>query len=383
MGSSRASSRKIFMSAGEASGDLHGSRLARAIVELDPGVRVSCLGGRRLREAGADVLVDNREIAVVGLFEVFHHAKAIYAAWRRIRAHLLRERPSVVVLIDYPDFNFLLGRMAKRLGCKVFYYISPQVWAWRSGRVRGMKRFVDAMAVVLPFEKDFYARYGMDVHYVGHPLLDVMGSAPSREEARRRYCSDASGPVVGLLPGSRRGEAAVLLPVLLEAASMLHSRLPNVSFLLPVAPTLNPSAIAADAAKWDAPVQIVENDAYGVMRACDLVVSASGTATLETAILGTPMIIIYKVSALSYHVGKNLIRVKHVGMPNVILGRGAAPELLQGDATPSRVADEAAGLLNDPCRMDAQRRSWAMLAERLGTPGVAERAARLVLGLAS
>ncbi len=374
--------RKVFLSAGEASGDLHGSYLVEALRDLDPGIRVSCLGGRRLRQAGARVMVDNGEVAVVGLFEVLSHTKAIYAALRKIGAYMERERPDLVILIDFPDFNFLLARIAKRLGIRVFYYISPQVWAWRSGRARTLKRLADGMAVILPFEPAFYERYGMKVHYVGHPLLDVLADAPSREEAELKYRGNPSGgPLIGLLPGSRLSEIKSLLPLMLGAGRLIHSQQPDASFLLPVASSLNPDPIRVRAAASGLPVRIVSDDAYGAIRACDLVIAASGTVTLETAILGTPMIITYKVSGLTYHLGRNLIRVKHVGMPNVIAGRRIVPELLQNEAVPERIASEALAFLRAPQRLEEQRRELRAIRGHLGTAGVARRVARLALEL--
>jgi lipid-A-disaccharide synthase len=381
MGLNGKKNRKIFLSAGEASGDLHGSHLVRALMNREPEAHVACLGGRLLRQAGAELLVDNSELAVVGLSEVLGRLKVIYGAWCKIKRYLEREKPDTIVLIDYPDFNFFLARLASKLGIKVFYYISPQVWAWRSGRVRTLKRLADTMAVILPFEQAFYEQHGMGVHYVGHPLLDVLSDAPSHEEAKIRYRQGRTGPVVGLLPGSRHSEIASLLPPLLGAASILMRRIPNLSFLLPVASTLDAGLISGMAAERDVPVQVVSNDTHGVIRACDLVIAASGTVTMETAILGTPMIIIYKVSGISYHLGRSLIRVKHVGMPNVIAGRQIVPELLQDDATPERIAEEALTFLKNPDRLDRQRRELALLSDCLGEPGVADRVAQLVLEL--
>lgn len=369
----------IFISAGEASGDLHASRVVRALKALDPSARITCMGGSNLRAAGAEVLVDNRELSVVGLFEVFRHARAILAGWRKIKSHLTRERPDVVVLVDFPDFNFLLGRAAAKLGIKIFYYISPQVWAWRTGRVRTLKRLANEMAVILPFETEFYRRRGMDVHYVGHPLLDVMESAPSVREARERYGSDSSSPVVGILPGSRHGEIRLLLPLLLETASRLREEIPGISFLLPVAPTLDSEEIRKAAEARRLPIRLVEGDAYGVIRACDLLLTVSGTVTLEAAILGVPMIVVYKVSNLSYYTGRHLIKVKYVGLPNLIAGRSIVPELLQLDANPDRLTAEALSFLKKPERLAEQHRELEKIQAHLGNSGVADRTAKLIL----
>ncbi len=369
----------IFLSAGEASGDLHGSELVRRLKARLPGTTFTCLGGPALADAGANVLVDNRELSVVGLFEVLRHARIISAGLRRIRQYLTKVHPELVILIDFPDFNFLLMRMARDLGIPVFYYISPQVWAWRRGRVRTLKRLANDMAVILPFEADFYAGYGMKAHYVGHPLLDVLAGAPSREEAVRRYRKHEDRPLVGLLPGSRRGEIKTLLPILMESAARIGEQRPDVDFILPLAPTADPVLIESSIGKCTVPVKTVRGDTYGVIRACDLIITASGTVTLEAAILGTPMIITYKVSNLSYYTGRHLIRVDRVGLPNLIAGKMIAPELLQHEANPARLTKEAMDLLNDAARLARQRADLGGIRGLLGEPGVADRTASLVL----
>lgn len=373
---------KIFISTGEASGDLHGSYLARAIKAREPGASVTCLGGPLLERAGVDIVVDNRDMAVIGISEIVRHLKSIYRAWQKISSHIVCDRPDVVVLIDYPEFNFKLARLARRHGIKVFYYIGPQVWAWRSGRVNTLRRLVDEMAVILPFEASFYERRGMAARYVGHPLLDVLAKAPSVEDSRARYRCGLSGLVVGLLPGSRPSEIRLVLPVLMQAARLLHGVLPDISFLLPAAPSLDCELLKKEIASLDVPVRIVSGDTYGAIRASDLVLATSGTVTLETAILGTPMIIVNRVSNFTYYAGRNLIRVKYVGLPNLVAGRSIVPELLQEEARPELIAREALKLLADPERMEAQSRELALLRSRLGPAGVADRVARLVLASA-
>lgn len=373
---------KIFLSAGEASGDLHGSYLVKAIKAHDPRARVTCLGGPLLRQAGAAILVDNRDLGVVGIFEVARHLKAVFHAWQRIKAHILRDPPDIIVLIDFPDFNFLLARLAKRQGIKVFYYICPQVWAWRSDRARTLSRLVDEIAVILPFEADFYERYKMKVRYVGHPLLDVLADAPSKEESFKRYRSNRSAPLVGLLPGSRRSEIRLVLPILMQTATLLRKSLPGISFILPIARTLDPDLLQEEIDHWHLPVRIVSGDTYGVIRASDLILATSGTVTLEAAMLGTPMIIVNRVSPFTYYVGRRLIKVKDVGLPNLIAGRRIVSELLQDEARPELIADEALALLTRPELLQRQRNELARLSSHLGPHGVADRVARLVLATA-
>ncbi len=374
---------EVFLSAGEASGDLHGANLVRSLRSIAPEARITCLGGPRLRESGAEVLVDNRDLAVVGLFEVVRHLPRILAAWRAIRAHLVTSPPQVLVLIDFPDFNFLLARLGQRLGIPVFYYISPQVWAWRGGRVRTLRRCVDRMAVILPFETEFYTRRGLRVDYVGHPLLDVLSEAPSIEQSRSRHRPPGADPVVGLLPGSRAGEVKTHLPLLLDAAALILERLPQVAFLLPVASSLDPDPIEREVRQRDLPVHLVFGDSYGAMRASDLLLAASGTVTLEATILGVPMIITYRVSPLSYAAGRRFIRVRCVGLPNLIAGRIVAPELLQYEARPENLARVALSLLESPGLLASMTRELEAIRGLLGEPGVSDRVARLVMETAT
>lgn len=373
---------KIFLSVGEASGELHASHLVQAIRKMDPHGVVTCMGGPALGRTGAEVLVDYRAVSVVGLLEVAKHLRAIHLAWRRLMAYLSTERPDLVILIDFPDFNLLLARAAKKMGLKVFYYIGPQVWAWRKGRVKTIKRHVDEMAVILPFEEAFYARCGMRVTYVGHPLLDVLKEAPTREIAEARYRPDETEKLIGLLPGSRRSELGLLLDIMLDAAAVLHNRVPGVSFLLPVAPSLHPGLIEPALRGRKLPVRLVTGDTHGVIKACDLILTVSGTTTLEAAILNTPMIIVNRLSRISYLLGRPFIRVNCVGLPNLIAGRMVVPELLQDQARPQAIADAAVSFLQRPELLNIQKEELRRVRNSLGSPGVAERVARLALATA-
>jgi lipid-A-disaccharide synthase len=337
------------------------------------------MGGPLLQASGAEIIVDHRRLSVVGLSEVAAHARAIYRAWRTITAHLHADPPDVVVLIDFPDFNFLLARAARRLGIRVFYYISPQVWAWRSGRVRTIKRLVDEMAVILPFEAEFYERYNMKVQFVGHPLLDVLATPPPHDEVKGRYRASVPGYLIGLLPGSRQSEIRSLLTIFLDTAELLHRQLPNTSFIIPVAPSLEPASFEAALSERGLPVRLVTGDTHGVVRACDLILTVSGTATLEAAILETPMIIINRVSDLSYRLCRHLIKVDYIGLPNLIAGRSIVPEFTQNNARPGLIVGEALNLLQKPELMEQQRQELRHIKDKLGEPGVADRVARLVL----
>jgi len=284
-------------------------------------------------------------------------------------------------LIDFPDFNLFLGKFAKKIGAKVFYYISPQVWGWREGRTKKIGRLVDRMAVILPFEKDFYASYGIEVDYVGHPLVDIMADLPDKTQCDRLY-HDFRGPLVGLLPGSRRSEIKLLFDILMDAARIISRSLPEARFVIPVASSLDARDIESRAARWSLPVRVVANDTYGAIRASDLILTASGTVTLEAAILETPMIILYKVARLSRRIGELLIRLKLVGLPNVIAGKAIVPEFVEEEPTAPRVAERAIELLKNPDLLSAQRRELGRIHSQLGAPGISGRVARLALDTA-
>ncbi len=334
-----------------------------------------------MQAAGVAAIVDNRRISVVGATEIAAHIRAIYGAWRKIRSHLLATRPALVVLIDFPEFNLHLGKFAKKIDAKVFYYISPQVWAWREGRIKKIRRLVDRMAVILPFEKAFYASHGMDVDYVGHPLVDIMADLPDKTQCDRLY-HRFDGPLVGLLPGSRRSEIKLMFDILMDAGRIISRSFPAARFLIPLAPSLDARDMESRAARWSLPVQVVHNDTYSAIRACDLILTTSGTVTLEAAILETPMIVIYKVSRLSRLIGKLLIRVKYAGLPNVIADRAIAPEFVREEPTGPRVAECAIKFLMNPVLLEEQRLELRNIRNQLGAPGISARVARLALDTA-
>jgi len=373
---------EVFISAGEASGDLYGSHLAREILSVAPQTRISCLGGPHMQAAGVQTIVDNRSISVVGATEVLGHLRAIYGAWTKIRSHLLASRPSVVVLIDFPDFNLFLAGFAKKIGARVFYYISPQLWAWREGRTRKIKKFVDRMAVILPFEKQFYAAHGIEVDYVGHPLVDIMATLPDKTQCRHIY-HDFDGPLVGLLPGSRPSEVKLLFDILMDAGAIISRSLPAARFIMPVASSLDAREMESRVAGWALPIRVVRDDTYNAIRACDLILTASGTVTLEAAILETPMIVFYKVSKLSKLIGDLLVRVKFAALPNLIAGKAIAPEFTREEPTVPRLAACAIEHLMNPALLEEQRLELRSIRNQLGAPGISARVARLVMGVGS
>lgn len=378
---SRAKATRIVVVAGEASGDLHGGRLVQALRRLAPHLTVEGMGGPQMRAAGVTLLADAGGTAVVGLVELWEKRRTLSGALQLLREHLRAVRPALLICIDFPDFNLLLARRAHRLGIPVCYFISPQVWAWRRGRIRTIRRLVRKMLVLFPFEEAMYRRAGVDATFVGHPLLDALASVPPREACRASLGVQESSPVLGLLPGSREAEVRRHLPLLLEAAARLARTRPDLRVLVGLAPTLDVGAARAAVAGSPARATVAHGRTYEVMRAADLLLAVSGTVTLEAAILGTPMVITYRVGPLSWVVGRLLVRVPFIGLPNLVAGEGIVPELIQFQATPERLAATASEILGSRERQGRMRAALADVRARLGTPGAAERAAREILAL--
>ncbi len=372
--------RTALIVTGEASGDLHGANLIRAARRIDPGLSFFGVGGPRMAAEGCRIVIPAEEISVMGLVEVVSHFPIIWRAFRRLKAVLKGpERPDLLICIDFPDFNLRLARQAKTAGVPVLYYVSPQVWAWRRGRVWKIARVVDRLAAILPFEPDFYRQTGLSVEYVGHPLLDEFEGARDLETVLREQGLDPSRPVVGLFPGSRRSELRFSFPTILEAAEEIRRRQPGVQFLLPVASSLGPQPFAEALAGRDLPVTLMEGSIYDGAAACDAILAVSGTVTLQIALVGTPMAILYKMAPLTYAIGRRLVKVEHIGLANIVAGRGVVREFIQEEASPENLAGEILRILEDPGYRQAIRDGLATVRERMGEGGCSER----VAGMAS
>lgn len=366
----------IMLVAGEASGDLHGAHLVQALRRQCPQAEICGVGGEYLRQAGMTLLSSSDELGVVGVSEVLKKLGVVIRVFRRLSRYLTQQRPDVLILIDYPEFNLRLARAAHKAGIPVVYYISPQVWAWRSRRVNLIQRLVTKMIVIFPFEREFYRQHGVDVEWVGHPLAETVTSSLTRAEFCEQHGLDPARPILGLLPGSRESEVQRLLPVMLQAAERIRQRQPAVQFVLPVASSLQGSGLF-DALPAD--ITPTRRQAYETVHAADLIVTASGTATVEAALLETPMIITYIVSPLTYWLGRYFIRVPFIGMVNLIAGKAVAPELIQQAVTPERIAQEVCALLDDPARLHAVKRDLQQVRRKLGPPGAPTRAAAVTL----
>ena len=363
--------------AGEASGDLHGGNLIREMQRIDPDLIFYGLGGERMKAAGVTLLADAADTAVVGLTEVVFKLGTILQVMHRLKTSLKKERPDLVILIDYPDFNLPLARIARRLGLKVLYYISPQVWAWRKGRIDTIRKSVDRMAVILPFEEQFYREAGVSVTFVGHPLLDEVRKKYARTEAMKRFGLKSEAITVGLLPGSRQSEVGRLLPEMLKACRILMDKLSPLQFILPIAGTLDPDFVKDILRQFTIPVNVVREEIYDVISVSDVAIVASGTATLETALLEIPMVVVYKVSASSYAIGRRFIRVDHISLVNIIAERTIVPELIQTEANPERIASEVRELIVQGGKAREMKAALAEIRGKLGTPGASQRTARI------
>ncbi|HUD70604.1 MAG TPA: lipid-A-disaccharide synthase [Dongiaceae bacterium] len=370
---------RVLLSAGEASGDLYGGLLMRAMAATAPVVFCG-VGGPAMRAAGLASLADASVMGVTGITEVAARFGDIWRAFRAVTGSLdaAVTRPDLAILIDYPDFNLRVARRCRRAGVPVLYFISPQVWAWRRGRVRTMRGRIDRMLCILPFEEPIYRAAGVPATFVGHPLLDQVAASRTPAQERSRLGLDAKRPLVALLPGSRRNEIAAHLDPLLGAAAILHEEFRDLQFVMPVAPTLDRGALEARIAKVAGRgprPRLVTDDRYDAVAAADAAVVASGTATLETALLGVPMVIVYRMNPLTYVLARLLTRLPHIGMPNLIAGRRVVEELVQRDCAPAPIAAAVRRLLTDPAAAGAARAGLAEVRGRLGSPGAIDRVA--------
>jgi lipid-A-disaccharide synthase len=374
-----------MISCGEASGDLYAGALVRELRRLEPAVDVVGFGGPRLAEAGATLLDDYRHYSVTGLSEVLRMLPRTWKLYRRLAREAERRRPSVFVAIDFPDFNFRLAQAVHRLGIPVVYYISPQLWAWRPGRIETMKRFVDIVLPIFPFEEPIYRQAGIPVELVGHPLIDLLGPPIDRQRFLGEIGCDPTRPTIALLPGSRPNELHAILGDLIAAAALIARETPRVQFVLARAPNLDDHlfAPAVEAVRHGVAITIVSGQTDAVLASADVVITASGTATVQAALHERPMVIVYRVSPLSYWLGRRFVKVDTFGMPNLIAGKPSVPELIQDGFTPEAVARETTKLLRDPKAAERMRADLREVRRRLGEPGASARAAAAVLRYAA
>lgn len=370
--------KKIMIIAGEASGDLHGSGLVRELYKLQPSLRVFGIGGDRMRQNGTELLYHINEMSVLGFWDVVKR----FGFFRKVYRHLVEtmeaEHPNLLILIDYPGLNLKLARAARLMGIKVFYYIAPQVWAWGSGRIKKMVSLIDKIAVILPFEAQLFQNAGLDAQFVGHPLLEIVDSKLDRDTFFSKHHLDRNQKLIGLLPGSRVLEVKRLLPEMLRSIAQLKEEHPSIQAIVSKADSV-PLSVYREILYNDAPIQLIENSTYDIMKHSDLLLVASGTATLESALFRTPMIIVYKVDPITYLIGKQLIKINSIGLVNVIAGRPIVPEFIQAKFHRCYLLPEMKRLLFDQEYRNQMIQNLAILKEKLGTAGASARSAQLAI----
>lgn len=371
----------VMFIAGEASGDAHGAEVARHLKTLIPGVRMSGMGSRELKSSGVDVFYDSAKIAVVGLVEVIRHWSDIKQAMERVKQKLETDPPDLLVLIDYQEFNLKIARYAKPLGIKVLFYISPQVWAWRPKRIHKIGAAIDHMAVLFQFETRYYEQAGIPVTFVGHPLVDKVKTGGNETAERDKLGIRHDSRVVGLFPGSRRSEIARLVPVMLETAERLQQQDPALSFVMPVATTIDYDELKQQCSQSSANIILTRDNLYEVIVNCDAIVSCSGTVTLEIALLGVPLCIIYKMSWLSYQIMSRMITIEHIGLANIVADQHVVEEFLQDDANVETIGNEINRLLNDQDYRAEVKQGLSRVRDNLGQGRGSERMAELVKSL--
>lgn len=377
--------KQVMIVCGEASGDMHGAALVQIMKRDRPDLFFSGMGGVALADAGVELLFDAGKVSVVGITEVISHLGDILAARRVLIRQMEKRPPALLILIDFPDFNLWLAARAKKLGIKIFYYISPQVWAWRRGRVKKIGAIAERIGVILPFEKDFYKQYGVEVDFVGHPLMDIVGKTMDRKDFLKLHNIPDDNLVIGLLPGSRKKEIHNLLPDFLAGAELIHKdktqKKQSVTFLLGMAPTISMTILkqsGLDEYENKLDLRVLKENRFDLMNSCDAVVAASGTVTLELSILGIPTVAAYRVSPHTYRLGRFLARnIKYFSLVNLIGNRHIIPELLQNEVTPERIATEIFNLVPGGSERDAVIQGLSEIHCKLGRKGTAKRAAKI------
>jgi lipid-A-disaccharide synthase len=373
------SQQNIVVITGEASGDAHAGRMIGELKQLRPEITVRGIGGDNMRAAGAEIMFDFSELAVMGIVEVIKRYRHIKNIFNLILAELKVNAPDLLVLVDYPGFNLKLAKQAKNLGIPVLYYISPKVWAWRAGRVKTIKQYVDKMAVLFPFEVPIYQHAGVPVTCVGHPLVDAVKNTLTTKQAKIKMGLKLNHRVIGLFPGSRRSEIDNLLPIMLDAAQRIQQKNVDVEVVLPLASGIDQAYLDMIIAKSAVSVKVVKDSFYDLTTACDAIVAASGTVTLEIALLGVPHFIAYRVSPISYQILRRLVKIPYVGLCNIVTGKPVVLELLQDEVTVQRLETELTALLSDPSSKAKADNIRKQVLTALGPSGGAHNAAQTVL----
>ncbi len=373
---------KIMFSAGEASGDTHGASVAKALLDKYPEVQLFGMGGDLMKQAGVDIIYDIQQLGFIGIVEIVKHLPTFFKLRSFLKEAMLREKPDVLVCIDYPGFNMKLAKVAKELHIPVVYYIAPTIWAWNKGRGKDIAKTVTKVASIFPFEAEAYREFGVDVEFVGNPLVDIVHPTMSVEAALAHFGAEATSRNILLMPGSRKQEVEGLLPTMLAAAELLYEKHQDLKFFLPRAHTIPREEIDRILQSYSVPVTVTEGHNYDLMQICTACIAASGTATLETALMNVPTVLIYKVAPVTYGIGKLLVKIDHIGLPNIMAKRRIIPELLQGDVTPENVEREVANILDNEAVYTQMKADLAQVKVELGAPGAVQRVADVIASVA-
>ena len=373
---------KIMFSAGEASGDTHGASVAKALLEKYPKAQLFGMGGDLMKQAGVDIIYDIQQLGFIGIVEILKHLPTFFKLRSFLKEAMLREKPDVLVCIDYPGFNMKLAKVAKELHIPVVYYIAPTIWAWNKGRGKDIAKTVTKVASIFPFEAEAYREFGVDVEFVGNPLVDIVHPTMSYESALAHFGADTTSRNILLMPGSRKQEVEGLLPTMLAAAERLYENHKDLKFFLPRAHTIPKEDIDRILQAYSVPVTVTEGHNYDLMQICTACIAASGTATLETALMNVPTVLIYKVAPVTYGIGKVLVKIDHIGLPNIMAKRRIIPELLQGEVTPENIERELGKILDDGAVYTQMKADLAQVKVELGAPGAVQRVADVIASVA-
>jgi len=368
-----------MFSAGESSGEQHAANMFLELKKQCPNIKGIGMGGAKMARAGIEIRYDSANIAVIGVVEVLKHYGEIRRALTAMKQLLAEQRPDLLVCVDYKEFNFKLAKYAKSIGIKVLFYVSPQVWAWRPGRVKAYGEVIDMMAVIFPFETAYYDAENVPVRYVGHPSVDKVRPLHTKTEDLVSYKLNQNNPIVGLLPGSRANEIKRMLPVMLAAAEQLQVSFPGIQFVLPQADSISDALLQAYLKSSSINVTVVKNQPYDVIHCCDAVMTTSGTATLEISLLTVPMVIVYKLAPITYWLGRWLVNIPFIGLPNIVAGKAIVKELIQHEATPKNLAVEVQRILSDVQYAAQMRENLSQVKQLLGQGGGSKNMAELAL----
>ena len=370
--------KNILIVCGEASGDLNAASLAKKILEINPGIKIRAVGGTLLRQAGVEIFCDIKGLAVIGFFDALKKLPKFFTLQKTILQEIKTEKPDAIILVDFSGFNLRLARKVKRT-IPTLYYVSPQVWASRSGRIKTIKEYIQKMIVLFKFEEDFYKRNGIAVDFIGHPLLDIVRPSMDKKDFLNKFRLAESKTTVALLPGSRKQEVENMLPLMLNTCLLISKRLRNTQFLIAKSPQVDWDIYNRKTHNLKIPVEIIEGQTYDCLEAADFCLVCSGTATLETAILGKPFVIIYKMNLLNYLLYRPQVKIPYIGMVNIVAKRKIIPEFIQYQARPKKIADEVIKILQNPSRIWQVKKDLAEVKALLGEKGASERAARILL----